>query len=143
MRIDKKIEISSNPERIYDIVIDGENAPRWNLALDGIIQQEEGKKFLLKSSIGDLLIVDTETVENEHVTWRMEDSDVNSIGYILDPKGDFTEVTIWTEFENKKLRKEFETTADLVLKSLKNYVDFLEEGGNPEDFDKKQLMVSP
>lgn len=112
------------------------------MALDEVIQKEEGQKFLLKSSIGDILIVDTETVENEHVIWYMENRDIDSIGYIVEPKGDLTEVTIWTDFENKKLKKGYEKTADLVLKGLKNYVDFLKEGGDPEDFDKKQLMVS-
>ena len=87
--------------------------------------------------------MDTETVENKHITWYMENSDMDSIGYIVEPKRDLTEVTIWTEFENKSLKKGFEKTADLVLKSLKNYVDFLKEGGDPEDFNKKQLMVSP
>ncbi|MFX1363359.1 MAG: hypothetical protein ACFFCE_10095 [Promethearchaeota archaeon] len=68
---------------------------------------------------------------------------MDSIGYILEPKGDLTEVKLWTEFENKKFRKIFEKTANLVLKSLKNYVNFLKDGGDPEDFNKKQLMVSP
>ncbi|MFW9819314.1 MAG: hypothetical protein ACFFE5_06865 [Candidatus Thorarchaeota archaeon] len=61
----------------------------------------------------------------------------------MEPKGNLIEVTLWTEFENKKLRKGYEKTTDLVLKSLKNYVDFIEEGGDPEDTDKKQLMVGP
>ncbi len=143
MRIEKKIEINSTPKNLYDIVIDGQIGPKWNPVLDEVIEKEEGKKFLLKSDVGDILIVDMESVENEHVTWHMENSDVNSIGYIVEPKGDNTEVTIWTEFENKKLTKSYEKVADLVLKGLKNYVDFLEEGGDPEDFDKKQLMVSP
>ncbi|MFX1500565.1 MAG: hypothetical protein ACFFDH_06315 [Promethearchaeota archaeon] len=85
----------------------------------------------------------TETIEDEHVSWRIENSDMNSIGYILEPKGDLTEVTLWTEFENKKFKKSFEKTANLVLKNLKNYVDFLKDGGDPEDFNKKQLMLSP
>jgi len=137
MRVEKKIEIKSTPKNLYDIVINGEIAPRWNPVLAEVIEKEEGQKYLLKSDVGDVLIVDTETVENEHVTWHMENSDMNSIGYIVEPKGDNTEVTIWTEFENKKLRKGYENVAELVLKGLKNYVDFLEEGGNPEDFDKK------
>ena len=143
MRLEKKIEINQTPENLYKIVADGQIATRWNPTLNEIVEKEEGQKFLLKSDIGDILIVDTESVENEHVTWHMENSDMNSIGYIVEPKGDMTEVTIWTEFENKKLRKGYEKVADLVLKGLKNYVDFIEEGGDPEDFDKKQLMVSP
>lgn len=143
MRLEKKIEINQTPENLYKIVADGQIATRWNFILNEVVEKEEGQKFLLKSSVGDILIVDTESVENEHITWHMENSDVDSIGYIVEPKGDMTEVTIWTEFENKKLRKGYEKVADLVLKGLKNYVDFIEEGGDPEDFDKKQLMVSP
>jgi len=143
MRLEKKIEINQTPENLYKIVADGQIATRWNPTLNEVVEKEEGQKFLLKSSVGDILIVDTESVENEHITWHMENSDVDSIGYIVEPKGDMTEVTLWTEFENKKLRKGYEKVADLVLKGLKNYVDFIEEGGDPEDFDKKQLMVSP
>jgi hypothetical protein len=61
----------------------------------------------------------------------------------MEPKRGFTDVTLWTEFENKKLMKGFEKTAELVLKSLKIYVDFIEEGGDTEDFDKKQLKANP
>jgi len=143
MRLEKKIEIRSSPKRIYDIVIDGEIVAKWNVGVNDIQEREEGKKFLLKTDVGDILIVDWEQVENEHVTWHMKNSDMNSIGYILNPKGDIVETTLWVDFDNKKLKRSFETAGDFTLKSLKNFVDFIEEGGDPEDFDKKQLMVSP
>ena len=97
----------------------------------------------MKSSIGDILIVDWEQVENEHVTWHMKDSTMNSIGYILEPKGDIVETTLWVDMDNKKLLKGYEKVGELTLKGLKNYIEFLEEGGDPEVFDKKQLKVSP
>jgi hypothetical protein len=143
MRYEKKIEIRSTPKRIYDIVIDGEIITKWNIGVDDIQEREEGKEFLLKSTVGDILIVDWEQKENEHATWHMKNSDMKSIGYILEPKGDMVETTLWVDFDNENLRKGFEKAGDLTLKSLKNFIDFLEEGGDPEDFDKKQLMVSP
>ena len=143
MRIEKKIDIKSTPKRIYDIVIDGEIIAKWNLGIDDIQEREEGKEFLLKSTIGDILITSWDLVENEKATWHIEQSDMNSIGYILKPKGDIVETTVWVDFENKKLRKSFEKAGDLTLKSLENFVNFIEEGGDIEDYDKKQLMVSP
>lgn len=143
MRMEKKIEIKSNPKRIYDILIDGEIITKWNVGVNEIIEKEEGKEYLLKTDVGDILIVDTESVENEHATWHMKNSDMNSIGYILEPKGDIVETTLWVDFDNKKLSKSYEKVGDLTLKSLKNFIDFIEDGGDPEDFDKKQLMVSP
>jgi len=143
MRIEKKIDISSTPKRIYDNVIDGEIITKWNLGIDDIEEREEGKKFLLKSNVGDILITSWDLVENEKATWHMENSDMNSIGYILKPKGDIVETTVWVDFDNKKLKKSFEKAGDLTLKSLKNFIDYLEEGGDIEDYDKKQLMVSP
>ncbi|MFX0143872.1 MAG: hypothetical protein ACFE9C_07335 [Candidatus Hodarchaeota archaeon] len=143
MRLEKMIDINSTAKRIYDIVIDGEIITKWNIGVDDIQSREEGKNFLLKTSVGDILIDNWEQKENEFVTWNMKDSDMNSIGYILNPKGDIVQTTLWVDFENKKLKKSFEKAGDLTLKSLKNFIDFIEEGGNPEDYDKKQLMVSP
>ena len=143
MRVEKKIKLNQKPEFCYQIVADGAIETRWNPTVNDIIEKEEGQKYLLKSKVGDILVVGSENVENEYITWHIENSDMDAIGYIVEPKGDMTEVTVWTEFENKKLRKGYEKVADLVLKGLKNYVNFIEEGGNPEDFDKKQIMVSP
>ncbi len=142
MRMEKKIEIKSSPKRIYDILIDAEIITKWNIGVDEITEKEEGQKFLLKSSVGDILIVDWEQVENESATWHLKDNIMNSIGYILEPKGDVVETTLWVDSDNEKAIKGYEKVGELTLKALKNYVDFLEEGGDPEDFDKKQLMVS-
>ncbi len=142
MRMVKKIEIKSSPKRIYDILIDAEIITKWNIGVDEIKDKEEGKEFHLKSSIGDIIIVDWEQVENESVTWHMKDSIMNSIGYILEPKGDIVETTLWADMDSEKLAKGYEKVGELTLKALKNFVDFLEEGGDPEDFDKKQIMVS-
>ena len=142
MRMEKKIEIKSSPKRIFDILSDAEIITKWNVGVDEIINKEEGKEFHLKSSIGDIIIVDWEQVENESATWHMKDSFMNSIGYILEPKGDIVETTLWADMDSEKLAKGYEKVGELTLKALKNFVEFLEDGGNPEDFDKKQLMVS-
>jgi len=142
MRMEKKIEIKSSPKRIYDILIDAEIITKWNIGIDEITQKKEGEEFFLKSSVGDILIVGWEQVENESATWHMKDSIMNSIGYILEPKGDIVETTLWADMDSEKMAKGYEKVGELTLKALKNFVDFLEEGGDPEDFDKKQIMVS-
>jgi len=142
MREEKKIEIKSSPKRIYDILIDADIITKWNIGVDEITNKEEGKEYFLKSSIGDILIVDWEEVENERITWHMKNSAMNSIGYILEPKGDIVETTLWVDSDDEKLAKGYEKVGELTLKALKNFVEFLEEGGNPKDFDKKQLIVS-
>ncbi len=140
--MEKKIEIKSSPKRIYDILIDAEIITKWNPGVNEIAEKEEGKEFHLKSSIGDIIIVDWEQVDNESATWHMKNSTINSMGYILKPKGDIVETTLWVDLDNEKLAKGYEKVGELTLKGLKNFVDFLEEGGNPEEFDKKQLIVS-
>ena len=142
MRMEKKIDIKSSPKRIYDILIDAEIITKWNIGVDEITEREEGKEFFLKSSIGDILIVDWEQVENERATWHMKNSTINSMGYILVPNGDIVETTLWVDLENEKLAKGYDKVGELTLKALKNFVEFLEKGGNPEDFDKKQVKVS-
>ncbi len=142
MRMEKKIEIKSSPKRIYDILIDAEIITKWNPGVNEITEKKEGEEFFLKSSIGDILIVGWEQVENESATWHMKNSTMNSLGYVLQPKGDIVETTLWADMDSEKLAKGYEKVGELTLKCLKNFVDFLEEGGDPEDFDKKKLIVS-
>ena len=137
-KLEKKIEIESSLEKIYNIIKDGVITPRWNPTVNAI--SFEDQITLLETDFGSLKIVNAEYDKNKSTTWFMEKSKMNSIGYILTPKKEATEVTIWTEFDDKKLSKSFKKNSDLVLTGLKKYVDFLENGGNSDRYDKWELL---
>ncbi|MBA7675458.1 hypothetical protein ES703_83693 [subsurface metagenome] len=61
---------------------------------------------------------------------------MTSMGYIFKPVDKDVEVTLWCEFELEDQRSVMEIAADLFLKSLKVYVDYIEAGGNPEEYKK-------
>ena len=44
---------------------------------------------------------------------------------------------------NEKNEKILVRAWETLLKCLKNFSEFLEEGGDPEEFDKKQITVTP
>lgn len=70
------------------------------------------------------------------MTSIQEGSPMKKIGYIFEPKGNVTKVTLWTEFELEDQRMIMEMAGDLFLKSLKVYIDYLVAGGNPEEYKK-------
>ncbi|MFX1573205.1 MAG: hypothetical protein ACFFB0_10685 [Promethearchaeota archaeon] len=139
-RIERKIGIVSSPEKIYKIVTDGVNTPKWNPVVNSVIEIEDAK-IKLDTDLGGFTITDIETEENKIATWHMQKSDVHSIGYILDPKTNGTDVKIWAEFEDKKQTKSYKKTADLMLEGLKNFVSFIEKGGDPAHFNKWDLIT--
>lgn len=136
-RVDRKIEISASQKRIFDILDDAMLGPKWNLALNELTEISENI-YAAKSTVGDFTSIRTETVEPEKISMRIEDGIFNSMGYILNPKGDMVEATIWGEFDDEKNEKILVRSADILLKGLKNFAEFIEEGGNPDDFDKKK-----
>ncbi len=142
MKIEKKIEINSSASKIYEVVTDEDVVSLWNPSIDSVSQPTEDKYFL-KSSVGDLNIVSWETIENERATWTLDMSNLNQIGYILKSMGEIVEVTLWIDFDNKKLKKGYLKVGELVLNGLKRYVEFLEDGGDPKEYDKKAVLVSP
>ena len=139
-RIERKLGIESTPQKIFKIVTDGFKTPKWNPVISDVIEIEDNK-IRLDTDLGSFTIMDIETEENKIAIWHMEKSDVHSIGYILDPKTKGTDVKIWAEFEDKKLAKSYKKTADLMLEGLKNYVNFIEEGGDPAHFNKWNLIT--
>ncbi len=135
-KIARDIEIKTNPEKIYNILTDGEQTVKWNPIVKEIKVLEE-RKYLLKSTVGDLIINKIEKVKDIFIKWRMEQSDLHSMGYILDEKLPITKVELWVEYENKTLKKKFKETADLTLEGLKKYIEFIEAGGNINEYDKQ------
>ncbi len=133
--VEKKIEIKASVEKVYEILNDYMGLPRWNIVVNEI-KQLEPKKYFLKTNVGDVTNIEIENIPREKMTSIQEGSPMKKIGYIFEPKGDVTKVTLWTEFELEDQRMIMEMAGDLFLKSLKVYIDYLVAGGNPEEYKK-------
>ena len=141
-KIERKIKVESTPEQIYNIIKDGINTPKWNLTVSAI--SFEGDITKLESDYGSLKIIKAERERNKFVSWFMEESNMNSIGYILTPKKeDVTEVSVWIEYDDKSFSKLFKKNGDLVLTGLKSYAEFIEKGGDSEAYNKWEVIPTP
>ena len=134
-KIARDIEIKTNPEKIYNILTDGKQTVNWNPIVKEITLLDE-RKYLLKSTIGDMVINKIEKVKDIFIKWRMEQSDLHSMGYILNEKLPITKVELWVEYEDKAFKKKFKETADLTLEGLKKYIEYIETGSNILEYDK-------
>jgi len=135
-RIETKKNIKASVERIFEILNDTDIMPKWNIAVKSVEKLDEGKYFV-KSNVGDLTSYREETVPNVSITERQEGSILKRLGYILKPKGDVVEATIWGEFDDPSQEPMMMIAGDVFLKSLKKFAEYLETGGNPEEFKKK------
>ncbi len=140
-KVAKTIEIRTNLEKVYKILTDGKQTVRWNPIVNEINPLEE-KKYLLQSTIGDMTINKIEKVKDVYVRWKMEQSDLNSMGYILNEKLPISRVELWIEFENKTFKKKFKDAADLTLQGLKNYIEYIEDGGNILEYNKQSINLT-
>ncbi len=132
---ERKIEIISPVEKVYEILNNYLSLPRWNIVVTECTQLES-KKYFLKTNVGDITNTEVENIPFEKMTSIQEGSPMQKMGYVFEPKGDTTVVTIWAEFELEDQRDIMEMAADLFLKSLKVYIDYLNAGGNPEEYKK-------
>jgi hypothetical protein len=133
--IELKKEIPSPVEKVYEILNDYLALPKWNIVVTECTQLEP-KKYFLKTNVGDITNIEVENIPNEKMTSIQEGSPMQKIGYIFEPKGNTTVVTLWAEFELEDQRNVMEMAGDLFLKSLKVYSDYLSAGGNPEEYKK-------
>ena len=132
---EQKKEIPSPVEKVYEILNNYLDLPRWNIVVTECTQLES-KKYFLKTNVGDITNIEVENIPLEKMTSIQEGSPMQKIGYVFEPKGDTTVVTMWAEFELEDQREVMEIAADLFLKSLKVYIDYLNAGGNPEEYKK-------
>ncbi len=135
------IDINSSPEQIYKVLTDESVAVKWDLAVESQ-EKLEGNRFLVHTTIGDMISETIEEIENKSITIKIEQSLFTKMGYILKPVGDYTEVIGWAEFDIEKNRNILEKVGGLLLESLKKFVEYIEDGGDIEEFDKKAMLVS-
>ncbi len=141
-RVEIEDDLKASSKTIYDILVNDEFEAKWNLTVNEL-KSIGPNKWEVKSTIGDLISTRVEEVENEKISFDIEKSIFTKMGYILKPKGDFCHVLLWGEHEDEKNKKILTSAGGMLLDSLKRFAEFMEEGGDPEDFDKKALTVTP
>ena len=141
-RTEIKIEINAPVKIVFDILDDIKDSARWNLAVSEIPEISDGK-FDVKSTVGDFLLFRGETIKNEKLSLKIEGGILSSMGYLLSPKGDITEALLWGEFDDEKNEKILVKAGEVLLECLKNFAEYLEDGGDPDEFDKKQITIAP
>jgi len=142
-RVEIEDDLKASAKTIYNVLIDGDTYEvKWNLTVNEL-KSIGPKKWEVKSTIGDLISKRVEEVENEKISLDIEGSIFTKMGYILNQKGDFCHVVLWGEFEDEKNTKILTSAGGILLDSLKRFAEFMEEGGDPENFDKKALTITP
>jgi uncharacterized protein YndB with AHSA1/START domain len=141
-RLEVKVKIDAPAKKIYEILNDDTLESLWNLTVDSntIIEKD---KYHVKSNVGDFISIITDRIENELISFKMEGAIFSSMGYNLKPIGGETEVIGWANFPNEKQRKVLETAGGVLLDSLKRFVEYLEDGGNIDTYEKKEVLVLP
>ncbi|MFX0101787.1 MAG: SRPBCC family protein [Candidatus Hodarchaeota archaeon] len=127
-------------KQVYDIICDYMHLHVWNIVVNGVEQVEKDKfdkKFLFDTNVGPVLNTVIEEVSPTISTSIQEDSAMEKIGYIVTSMDDGkTNVKLWAEFELEDNRFVLEMAAELFLKSLKVFLDYIQAGGNPEEYEK-------
>ncbi len=141
VHVERNIDIEAPIENVFKIIDDTSVGVKWNLTANEVKEIEPGKNAI-KSTVGDIITTRTETVQNEKISLNVDGGPFSAMGYILSKKGNVTNATLWADFEDEKQEKMLVKAGELLLKSLKNFVEFIESGGNPDEYDKKKMMVS-
>lgn len=135
-RVEKTIEISASQDKIFEIIDDDDNYAKWNIVVNEVTKLGEGNYFF-KTNVGDITSTRIETNPPNSLSASQEGSPMTSLGYVLKPKGNVVEATIWSEFEDASQEPILGIAGEMLLKSLKKYAEYLEQGGNPDEFSKK------
>ncbi|MFW9936914.1 MAG: SRPBCC family protein [Candidatus Thorarchaeota archaeon] len=141
-KVESKIEIKSTPKRIYEVLTNPSLITKWNITIKEL-NQLSPDKHEIKSTIGNFISTVTERVENERISFKVDNPDYNAYGYVLEAKGDITELFYWADYENVEHEKILKRYQIHHLNHVKKFIDFLEDGGDPDNYDKSQILVSP
>jgi uncharacterized protein YndB with AHSA1/START domain len=135
-RIERSIEINAPVEKVYKIIEERPKFPIWNLVINNMTHID-GQKWKVDSTVGEIISTRTEAIENEKFTDSQKGGPLTKMGYLFKPTSTGTRTTLWGEFNDEKNEKMLLKAGEIFLDCLKKYAEYLEAGGNPEDYKKK------
>ncbi|MFX0019786.1 MAG: SRPBCC family protein [Promethearchaeota archaeon] len=141
-KVESRIEINAPPSIIYNSLTDISLIRKWNSTVKEITQTGPNESFI-KSTGGNYTYTNIERKENEIFTNTAESEYFTSFGYVLKAKGDLTEVSAWIDYKIVEHEKILERGILFILNDLKKFAEYLEGGGDPDEYDKKKILISP
>ncbi len=141
-KVESKIEINTPSKKIWEVLRNSEFSPKWNLTIKEVTELGSDK-YSVKSTTGDYIATITDRIENKRVSVEVENPDFNGYGYILKEKGDTTELSYWVDYKSVKHEKILKRTHKILLNGLKNFVEYLKDGGDPDEYEAKQILGKP
>jgi len=140
--LERKIEINSSSKKVWEVLSDIEHMPKWNIAIKEI-KELEPNKYSVKSYMGDYTSINTERIENKKTTSKVDHPEFTGYGFILNEKEDITDLTYWVDVPKITREKIQARSLEINLKNIKNFVEYLEDGGDPDKFDTKLILAKP
>ncbi|MBN2156689.1 MAG: hypothetical protein JW776_11670 [Candidatus Lokiarchaeota archaeon] len=140
-RIEKTQKISACAETLFNVLKDYEHYALWNPMI--LHSEENGKGFILKTLTGE---------ENVHTGERIPFAKISHIHennpFIMEAGETFsiaancrdTNVTFYAIPRDGNISDEIRRETEIKLKSLKHYAEYIENGGNPEQYSKLQIV---
>ncbi|MFX1391865.1 MAG: SRPBCC family protein [Promethearchaeota archaeon] len=141
-KLERSIEINAPSSRVREVLTDPELIPKWNITVKEISNLEPNKGTV-KSNVGDFTFKVMDQVENNKIIVEVDHPEFSGYGYILNDKEDLTELSYWVDYKQITREKIQARSLNILLNEIKNFTEFLEDGGDPEEYTRKQILVNP
>ena len=171
IRFERRIEINSSVKRIFEILKDGPNEAKWNSNVNESSKISSNKFLLktnlgemeaniVKTKQNETIIINTGGDFFKLIGYELNPKfvplyfkgllQIPSYGWFpmiqtknlnkIEKKGT-TEVLFWIDYDNEEDKDAIEETGFIILNSLKRYSEYLEQGHDPDDYIKQELLA--
>ena len=140
--LERKIEINAPVNKVWGVLTDMERCPKWQIDKKEI-KKLEPDKYFEKTTQGDYTFTIMDLVENERIALKTDHPEVTGASYILNEKGKITELSCCIDYKTIAYEKMIARSLKIKAQTLKKYVEYLEDGGDPDKFDTKLILAKP
>ena len=140
-RIEKTERISAGAETLFKVLKDYESYSRWNPMV--LKSEKNGKGYVFKTPAGEQLVQKKDRVPFLKVSHTYQDSPfIKETGELFKTctQCKDTNVTLYAISSNGKITDEMHTETEMKMKGLKHYAEYIENGGNPKNYSKLQMI---
>lgn len=141
-KLERSIEINAPANKVWKVLTNSELIPKWNITIKEITELESNIGTV-KSNVGDFTFEMMEQVEDKRIIAEVDHPAFSGYGYILNEKGAVTELSYWVDYKTITKEEIQARSLNIILNEIKNFAEFLEDGGDPEEYSRKLILINP
>jgi uncharacterized membrane protein len=139
--VEQTIQITAPHTRVYNLLLNVANMPHWDPAIREVTHIRRTKYLVRTTTLGTLTLGLIGAIPYDRISWQIDGSFMQGVTFRVGLADKLAQVDVTAKVSPATAASQVEEIIGLQLAALKQYAEYLANGGIPEAYKKSTDLI--